>query len=107
MLYKLYYSFVVDLRNNYNFYFFGEQNISTSSKGLLFFCILCLAVRFAAASLCLAAALCSASVAFTSSCDFCRLTEPLPKEDCLESDDWRVNDDLFATSACKDQINIH
>lgn len=68
-------------------YFFGEQNISTSSKDLFFCSIFCFAVRFAAANLFLAAALCSASVAFTSSFDFCRLIEPLPSDDCLESDD--------------------
>ena len=69
------------------FYFFGEQNISTSSMELFFCSIFCLAVRFAAANLFLAAARCSASVALISSFDFCRLTEPLPSDDCLDSDD--------------------
>ena len=90
-----------------NFYFLGEQNISTSSNWFFCFCILCLAARFAAANRCLAAALCSASVAFTSSIDFCRLTDPLPSDDCLESDDWRVNDDLFEESVCFNQVKIN
>lgn len=75
----------------------GEQNISTLSNGLLFLLALWRAALLAAASLCLAAALCFTSTALTSSFDRCLVRGTLPKEDCLVRDPFFVREGFLVS----------